>query len=143
MLAAIISFILICVNFLLKRICGEEEYELDGGRKAATMAKVSQISDKIDYFIALWWRCVLWIATFVIAALAITLLLSLIGIASNWAWVLSTELWRIGSLSHLMGEYGSTNVIVVMALAFVLLVALFGLAVWLIARLRRGTNKRA
>ena len=134
MLVALISYILL--NIYLARAKAQSGGDVDEGRKAEIVAKVAKIISIINRVLAIWFKFLLWVAIIAFAAIIIALIISIFGITSEWAWVATFELWNLGTISQVVGQYGLTKVISAISISLVMLVGLCYLAIWLL------TNKK-
>ena len=134
MLVALISYILL--NIYLARAKSQSDGEIDEGRKAEMVAKVSKIIGVINHVVAIWFKFLLLVAIIVFIAAIVALAISIFGISAESTWVTSFELWNFGTISHIVGEHGLSKVITTILALLVLLMGLSSLAVWLL------TNKK-
>ena len=134
MLVALISYILL--NIYLARAKSQSDGEIDEGRKAEMVAKVSKIIGVINHVVAIWFKFLLLVAIIVFIAAIVALAISIFGISAESTWVTSFELWSFGTISHIVGEHGLSKVITTILALLVLLMGLSSLAVWLL------TNKK-
>ena len=130
MLVAIISYILL--NLYLMRIKAQNGGTVDDSSKAEAVAKVASIVSIINRVLAIWFKFLLWLFIVLFVAAIIALVISIFGIRTEAAWLLSIELWSFGSISHIIGEYGVSKVISTSSISLMVLVGLIYLAIWLL-----------
>ena len=134
MLVALISYILL--NIFLARMKAQEGEGMDDGRRADAVAKVAKIVNIINSVVAIWFQVLLGIALTVIVIAIISFIFSLISILVEAAWVESVEMWRLGSLSKIVTEYGTTRVISLLAILSIIFGGLFYLCVRLLKKIK-------
>ena len=134
MLVALISYILL--NIYLARAKSQSDGEIDEGRKAEMVAKVSKIIGVINHVVAIWFKFLLLVAIIVFIAAIVALAISIFGISAESTWVTSFELWSFGTISQIVSNHGLSKVITAILALLVLLMGLSSLAVWLL------TNKK-
>ncbi len=134
MLVALISYILL--NIFLARMKAQEGEGMDDGRRAEAVAKVAKIVNIINRVVAIWFQVLLGIALTVIVIAIISFIFSLISILVEAAWVESVEMWRLGSLSKIVTEYGTTRVISLLAILSIIFGGLFYLCVRLLKKIK-------
>ena len=130
MLVAIISYILL--NLYLMRIKAQNGGTVDDSSKAEAVAKVASIVSIINRVLAIWFKFLLWLFIVLFVAAIIALVISIFGIRTEAAWLLSIEFWSFGSISHIIGEYGVSKVISTISVSLMVLVGLIYLAIWLL-----------
>jgi hypothetical protein len=130
MLVAIISYILL--NLYLMRIKAQNGGTVDDSSKAEAVAKVASIVSIINRVLAIWFKFLLWLFIVLFVAAIIALAISIFGIRTEAAWLLSIELWSFGSISHIIGEHGVSKVISAISVSLMVLVGLIYLAIWLL-----------
>jgi hypothetical protein len=130
MLVAIISYILL--NLYLMRIKAQNGGTVDDSSKAEAVAKVASIVSIINRVLAIWFKFLLWLFIVLFVAAIIALVISIFGIRTEAAWLLSIELWSLGSVSHIIGEHGVSKVISTISVSLMVLVGLIYLAIWLL-----------
>ena len=134
MLVALISYILL--NIFLARMKAQEGEGMDDSRRADAVAKVAKIVNIINRVVAIWFQVLLGIALTVIVIAIISFIFSLISILVEAAWVESVEMWRLGSLSKIVTEYGTTRVISLLAILSIIFGGLFYLCVRLLKKIK-------
>lgn len=134
MLIAIISYILL--NLFLALAKAKSGGNVDEGRKAEMIAKVSRIVNTINRLVAIWFKFLLWLFIIAFAAAFIALCISIFGISLDSAWIATIELWKFGTIAQLVEKFGMAKAISAISVSLVLLAGLSYLAVWLL------TNKR-
>ena len=139
MLVAIISYILL--NIFLARAKAKSGGEVDEGRKAETIAKVSRIVGTINRLVAIWFKFLLWLFIIASAAAFIALCISIFGISLDSTWVATIELWEFGTIAQLVEKFGMAKAISAISVSLILLAGLSYLAVWLLNNKRLWQQK--
>ena len=130
MLVAIISYLLL--NLFLAIAKAQSKGEVDEGRKAEMIAKVSRIIGVINRLVAIWFKFLLWLFIIIFAVTFLALCTSIFGISLNSAWITTIDLWELGTISQIVEKFGMTKVVSIISASLVLLAGLSYLAVWLL-----------